>query len=493
MRHVPPSRAAAFAVVACVFTSLAIGACTPQGEPASADGGGQPPDAAVGRADGGPSPVDAAPPPDAFVPECIGDDDCGAGRGCRAGTCRDECQFGFLCYGAASGSVCHEGLCVECTADAHCGTGRMQCDQARAICEERPFDPSLARFGIFYSTWHCIAANNTPVHDISRVLAGEQSFGGYGVFHYWGRPAAGYYCPSNSDAVLRQHAEQLRDAGIDFAFIDATNHAYVDARSHDTPGMILSPLDRLLAVWSTVPGAPRLVPWVPVVEAGQSPTVYTVDAMLQRLAAYPGMHFEYLGKPLVLITANAQYPVDAAREAELAASYTVRRMWGMFASNGADWSFLQPCKASPTSSDPCDQRVASSGDGIEQISISVAYQQTFMNVATATPKHRGLTLRKQFQRAFDWPETPIITITGWNEWIAQRQPCGHEACPCSAYPDGCFIDQWDVEYNRDIEPGEDEMGDYYYRLMRSCIALFRAGEQCDGANAGDLCCREWGS
>jgi hypothetical protein len=380
---------------------------------------------------------------------------------------------------------------VECEDDADCDSPGQQCDTSRSVCEDRPFDPSLAKFGIFYNTWHCIAANATPVHDISLVLAGLQGWGDHGVFHYWDRPAAGYYCLSQNDAVLQQHAELLRDAGLDFVFIDATNHAYVDARSHDTPGMILAPLDRMLAVWSAVPGAPRIVPWVPVVEAEESASVYTVDAMLTRLGAYPGMQLEYLGKPLVLITENEQYPVNATREAALATDYTVRRMWALYPDDGAPWSFLQPCQASPTSAEPCAQRVAVNGAGIEQISISVAYQQTYMNVPTATPKHRGLTFRKQFERAFDWPETPIITITGWNEWIAQRQPCGHPACPCSTYPDGCFIDQWDLEYSRDIEAGDNEMGDYYYRLMRACIALFRAGDRCDAAHANDLCCRDW--
>jgi hypothetical protein len=274
-------------------------------------------------------------------------------------------------------------------------------------------------------------------------------------------------------------------------FLDVTNHAYVDARSHDTPGMILAPPDRLLAVWSTVPGAPRVVPWVPVVEAGENPAVYTVDAILSRLTAYPGMQFEYLGKPLVLITENSQYPVNAAREAALAVDYTVRRMWGVYSDDGAPWSFMQRCQSSPTDPEPCEQRVAVKAGAIEQIAIAAAYQATFMNVSTATPKHRGLTFRRQFERAFDWPETPIITITGWNEWIAQRQECGHPACPCSSYPDGCFIDQWDVEYSRDIEPGVNEMGDYYYQLMAACIALFRAGDYCDAAHGDDVCCRDW--
>lgn len=490
LQEVPHRLAPIAAVtVACALATVALAGCQPQ---AASNGGDGPNDGAAPPADGGPVVDDAASTPDAFVPECSANSDCGAGRGCLAGVCRDECLLGLWCGGAESGPICQGGLCVECTTDADCDSGRTQCDEPTSTCVDRPFDPSVAKFGIFYSTWHCLAAHGNPVLDLSLILAGQQSYGSYGhPTHYWGRPAAGYYCPSENDAVLRQHAEMLRDAGIAFAFIDATNHNYVDGRSHDTPGMILRPLDRLLAVWSTVPGAPRLVPWVPVVEAGTSASVYTVDAMLQRLAAYPGMHFEYLGKPLLLITENAQYPVNAAREAALAMQYTVRRMWAVYSSDGAPWSFLQRCQASPTSADPCEQRVAVRNGQFEQIPISAAYQATFMNVPTATPKHRGLTFRKQFERAFDWPETPIITITGWNEWVVGRQQCGHPQCPCSSYPNGCFGDQYDIEYSRDIEPGANEMGTYYYDLMKACIALFRSGNQCDAAHANDVCCRDW--
>lgn len=438
--------------------------------------------------DAGPR-VDAGP-----APECTRDAECGAGRRCLTEICRDECTLGLWCGTASSGSICQSGACVECRADSDCASGRERCDTARYTCVERPVDTSLTSFGIFYSTWHCIAANARPIRDISEVLAGRQSWGAYGEFHWWDQPSDGYYCLSNDDALLREHAELLRDAGIDFVFLDATNHAYVDARSHDTPGMILRPLDRLLAVWSTITGAPKIVPWVPVVEAGENASVFTVDAINARLASYPGMHFEYLGKPLVMITENEQYVVNASREAAMAARYTTRRMWGALPDGGTRWSFMQRCDGSPTSSAACGQRLSPGpSGGIEQIPVSVAYQQNFMNnTRTATPKHRGITFRKQFQAAFDHPETPIVTITGWNEWIAQRQRCdSHPTCPCSEFPDGCFLDQWDVEFSRDIEPGMNAMGDYYYRLMSACISLFRSGARCDAAHASDLCCRDY--
>lgn len=436
--------------------------------------------------DGG---FDAGQPFDAGVPECAADGDCGANRKCLAGICRDTCMV--WCYNKPSGEVCHSGYCVECDDDGDCPGDGFECDPQAFVCRRKPFDVNYLKFGMFYHTWHCPAAKSTPVHDISEVLAGRQSWGGYDAFHYWDRPAAGYYCPSENDALLRQHAEMLRDAGIQFVFLDATNHPHVG--SLDCMGMILNPLDRLLAVWSQVAGAPRVVPWVPVIEPDTDPGKNTIDAMLSRIGAYPGMHFQFAGKPLVLVTENSVFPVNAAKFAELEKTYTVRKMWGVFADPGPEWSFMQRCEESPLDPAPCNQRLTIRNSAIEQITVATAYQADYMsNTTTATPKHQGRTFRKQFETVLNNPMAPIATFTGWNEWIAQRQRCGqHPSCDCAKYPDGCFIDTWDIEFNRDIEPADNEMGDYYYRLLKSCISLFRSGGVCDTAHKTELCCSDY--
>ncbi len=113
---------------------------------------------------------------------------------------------------------------------------------------------------------------------------------------------------------------------------------------------------------------------------------------------------------------------------------------------------------------------------------------------TATPKYQGKTFRKQFETLIDNPEVPIATITGWNEWNVGRLPCGEAyLCDCANPQDqlGCFLDQYTIDYNRDIEPTATAMGDYYYRLATACIALFRSGGRCDAAHADNLCCKDY--
>lgn len=456
----------------------------------SVDGGSPigPVDAGPGASDAG---VDAGPmtPP----PECVSDAECGLGESCDRGYCRTPCFFGAC----LSGGECDGSFCVDCTSDSDCAGSRYRCDTSVGACVTRPVDTSGTLIGLFYSTWHCPQATGNPhgraIHDISEILAGRQSWGPLREFHWWDEPEAGYYCLSRDDALLRRHAEQIRDAGVDFIFVDATNWAYMDGRSDRVREMVTDPLERLLAVWSTVPGAPRVVPWVPVISADTNPSVYTVDYLLERLAAYPGMQQEYLGRPLLFVTeAQDRFSTNEAKLRDLSSRYTIRRMWAhMSRYDDSWWSFMEPCAEDPSSGRPCRQRNAIRGGSVEQVSIAAAYQWTYMSVPEhAVPKHRGRTLRSQFETLFDHPEAGVATITGWNEWTIQRIPCGeHESCPCSRYS-ACFLDAYDMEYSRDIEPGRNAMGDYYYRLMQACIGLYRSGETCD-TRPGDLCCRSY--
>jgi hypothetical protein len=418
------------------------------------------------------------------------DDDCTGDRGCFLGSCHERCVLGW-CLSAPDGGFCRDGFCVDCLSDDDCGGSRYECDDATSACVEGDVDTTVTRFGIFYSTWHCVAAadnpDGDPVYDISEALEGRQSWGPFGAFHWWDEPEAGYYCLARNDFLLERHAILLRDAGVDFVFLDASRHAYVDGRSDRTQETILEPVERLLAVWSGIEGAPRVVPWVPVPSATTDPETYTVDALLELLGEYPAMRFEYLGRPLILVTENSAFAANEARLAELAAAYTVRRLWGVYADSGPAWSFLQPCEQDPTEPEPCDQRAAVLQGEVEEISISAAYQETFMSLPNATPKLRGLTFRRQFETLLLNPDTPIALISAWNEWIERRTPCGENpACPCDIYPSGCFIDLYDVERSRDLEPGRNEMGDYYYRLLADCIALFRSGRMCEAATADNL-------
>ena len=80
--------------------------------------------------------------------------------------------------------------------------------------------------------------------------------------------------------------------------------------------------------------------------------------------------------------------------------------------------------------------------------------------AATTPRRGrppGYNFQEQWKRALEL-DPPFVMVTGWNEWIAGR--FGEPGGPV------VFVDQFDQEFSRDIEPMKGGHGDnYYYQLV----------------------------
>ena len=235
----------------------------------------------------------------------------------------------------------------------------------------------------------------------------------------------------------------------------------------------LDPLAHLLSVWSTVPDAPKVVPFIPVTRSGD---LYLEIA--HRLLAYPNLLFYFKGRPLFLIVDNSIFAVDPRKRAELDRTFTTRLMWDDFSSPDT-WKFLSRCVPGFLESKGdarCNQRVAFHDGNVEQVSVTAAFQRNFISdPRSAVPRFHGLTFLRQMARIDDFPHVPMVTILGWNQWIAQRFCVRRGIEPDSSCGLGSsdriagnyvFTDLFDQEYSTDFEPGGD-MGDAYYRLL-SC-------------------------
>ena len=172
---------------------------------------------------------------------------------------------------------------------------------------------------------------------------------------------------------------------------------------------------------------------------------------------------------------------------------------------------MQPCAAGFRESGgtaECRQRVSRFEGKPEQVSVTLAYQASYTHPisdkSTSVPKFGGRTMMQQFATALKYPDAPIVTVTGFNEWIAMRAclkknpklVTGWEAVfdekACRAeppvwskeytdhWPDGTrvFGDQYDMERNRDVEPAAGPTGDFYYRALKNCVANVRGGKPC---------------
>ena len=316
---------------------------------------------------------------------------------------------------------------------------------------------------ICYSVWFdaILGVSGSGVDDwnnITEILDGKKDWGPYPTFHYWAKPALGYYSSSNKE-VIRTHMTQLYTAGVDFIIIDLTNAGDNYLGSSAWTDYIEKPMD---AIFETIMemrveglGTPYVVFWV---GTNDGPLYQALYDRYHAPEKWKDCFVYWDGKPFLLTTHT--YPKDFP----LPELFTVRSMWGLggVKYDQGQWSFL---------SENNYKKFTTAADGsAEQVSVAVAAQQTYMsNLDTAHGRDGGMFWYAQWQTAFD-RHPKVVTLTWWNEWTAQRlrDPNGNYV----------FTDNYNAAYSRDIEPMEGGHGDQYYRWMIEYISAYKGGLDC---------------
>jgi len=335
--------------------------------------------------------------------------------------------------------------------------------------------PRADRFvGMFYFLW-MQGRPQQPVIDISRLLKERPqapAYGPLGAFHWWGEPQLGYY-DSNDEAVIAIHAQLLSDAGVDVILCDVTN-----ALTYDETCLAL------LRTFARLRAAGRRTPQIAFLANSKSVQVaQRVYETIYVKRRHPELWFHWLGKPLLLC------PPQGLSE-EVLNFFTVRHSWAWSApkswfGDGKDrWPWIDNHPQKPGWHVSPDQP--------EAISVCVA-QHAHSNIGRSFHAGRqpppdqirpeaGLGFSEQWKRAIE-VDPQFVLVTGWNEWIAQR----FERSPKLNVPNfigrplamggTLFIDQYNQEYSRDIEPMRGGHGDSYYYQLVSNIRRFKGARQ----------------
>jgi hypothetical protein len=320
--------------------------------------------------------------------------------------------------------------------------------------------------GIFYFLWHDSAApSGNPAggpYDIMKITAADPEalskpssplWGPIGAYHFWGEPLYGYY-RSDDPWVLRRHAQLLADAGVDTLIFDTTNAVtYRDTYR------------RLLEVFAQVRAEGGRTPQVAFMvntEAGKTARQLYED--LYQPKHYPDLWFRWQGKPLLICDPKAA-------DAELREFFTLRRAHWPFEMKNTPYAwhweatYPQPYGYTDDPSQPeqvnvsVAQNLRASDGQVTNMSNGDARGRGFhagRQDASAEAVDRGLNVAEQWRRALELGP-PFVMVTGWNEWIAGRW--GKADGPL------VFVDQFDRQYSRDIEPMRDGHGDSYYYQM----------------------------
>ena len=327
--------------------------------------------------------------------------------------------------------------------------------------------PRQDRFvGIFYFLWHTDCPKNPSgdgPYDIAKILRQDSEairkpdsplWGGIGVSHYWGEPLNGYY-RTTDPWVIRRHALLLAEAGIDTLIFDTTNaETYPDSYR------------ALCEVFRSVRLAGGRTPQIAFMvntKAGATATRLYRDLYQPQL--YSELWFRWQGKPLLICD-----PAEA--QPEWREFFTLRRAhWPFTMTNTAmawHWeaSYPQPYGYTDDPNVPeqvnvsVAQNLRRSDGKVTNMSAGDARGRSFHNGRSETAPdavNQGYNFQEQWSRAFQL-NAPFVMVTGWNEWIAGRW--GQLKGPL------VFVDQFDEECSRDIEPMKGGHGDnYYYQLV----------------------------
>jgi len=334
--------------------------------------------------------------------------------------------------------------------------------------------PKTNRFvGMFYFIWHESWPRSSQLngpYDVAKILARDPGaatnpasplWGGNGVAHYWHEPLFGYY-RSDDPWILRRHAQLLADAGVDVLIFDTTN-----ARSY--PEIYTNLCEVFCAVRRNGGRTPQIAFMVNT-RAGETANAIYHD--LYQPNRYRELWFIWQGKPLLICD-----PVEASDEVKK--FFTLRAAHWPFTLTNTPYAwhweatYPQPFGYTDDPKKPEQVNVSvaqnlSAIDGtVANMNSGIARGRSFhdgkQNIAPGS-LNRGNNFQEQWKRAFEL-DPPFVMVTGWNEWVAGRWVRPENPL--------VFVDQYDEEFSRDIEPMRGGHGDNYYWQLIANVRRYK--------------------
>lgn len=292
-----------------------------------------------------------------------------------------------------------------------------------------------------------------------------------GQAHFWGEPLFGYY-NSEDIWVIRKQIEMLTVAGVDFIYFDATN-AFI---YKNVAQKIMSVIDEYQKKgWSP----PKVAFYT---HSLSFQTIRELYRELYKPGIFPDTWYRMNGKPMIIGYTNPQDDLNEARSRSdnnyapgvlspeiLDFFHFLRPQWPSdpVYSDGfpwVEWIFPQP-----NHSGIMNVTVASH----PSVPMSFSLTKGFTNWGRGWNPDSKINVAadvdegKFFQRQWDYAisaNPKMISIGGWNEWIAYKQQYWDEYV---------MVDAVNKEYSRDIEPMQGGYQDAFYMQMIKNIRRYK--------------------
>lgn len=376
--------------------------------------------------------------------------------------------------------------------------------------------------GIFYITWHTQNLATLPGPygaDVTKVLNADPNARlqadnpnwKYGSYH-WGEPEMGYFL-SQDEWVIRKDMSMLSDAGVDVLVLDVTNAV----RYWDEWEVLFSTMEKMRAEGNNTP---QFCFW-----AFNGEVITVVQQLYERIYKenkYPDLWFYWDGKPLLLYNADPVHDANGGHSAykdgkhdysdDVKNFFTLRNMWWgyyewagkRFIGTEDNWSFGYSM-ADPRIKSMTPEQLASKHDGkIEEAAVTPAQHPVTMTDVpmgvgkswskrdgepklneydlpdsayvpwlgrkVAHPEGYGIYFQERWDDALA-ANPQFLYLNDWNEWTAGKY--NGDVMWLGRKNPFMFVDQYNAEFNRTIQPMKGGYTDNYYMQMAQNIRRYK--------------------
>lgn len=353
--------------------------------------------------------------------------------------------------------------------------------------------------GLFYWLWHHDLRRDKDKgnYDITELLKKDPNFNNWEFAeYYWGEPELGYY-KSDDEYVIQKHLNLFCLVGIDFLYLDFTNCVIDVNEMH----LLLKVIKEMKAKGYQ---PPRVVPVFNADDPNNLGGIYSLDYEMNQWYTdfylnpdYADCWFMLDNKPLVC--SPRQHSTNTA----LNAAFTWRVMWADLPNtpeNEHKWRFfnkwdVRACAFNNGMKEQCGISKALGGPiwdahlyggASSTHNYTPAYDERWVSEETFG---HGTFFEEQWQWAKE-EKAPFLCITGWNEWTAGAWPTTKDMVnvgfkflgkPCDE-GDFYFVDEFNEEFNRDIEPQNGPLSDNFFYQMASYIRQYKGMGKSEGAS-----------
>ncbi len=374
--------------------------------------------------------------------------------------------------------------------------------------------------GIFYITWHTQNLLNvrSPYEaDVTKVLAkapearyqADNPEWKYGSYH-WGEPEMGYFL-SQDEWVIRKDMSMLSDAGVDVLVMDVTNAV----RYWDEWDVTFSVMEKMRAEGNKTP---QFLFW-----CYNGPVVTVVQDIYDRIYKenkYSDLWFYWDGKPLLLYNARPDldangsgYKTDDYSD-EVKEFFTLRNMWWGYYEWGGEryigtednWSFgysmaddkiinmtpeelaskhegkVEECAVTPAQH-PVTMTSLPMGVGkswsrqtgepeLDEHDMPAPAYVPWLGKTVENPEGYGIYFQERWEDALA-ADPQFLYLNDWNEWTAGKYNQNPTAKWLGRDNPFIFVDQYNAEFNRTIQPMKGGYTDNYYMQMAQNIRRYK--------------------